>query len=204
MNEELQEKLYADFPELFQEHKLDMSQTCMCWGLECGDGWEPIIRHACAMLSGSSRIPVRKKELFPYQDKFQVWLHNKCRRIERVLKLPHGTLYQVPSDRYVTCKGFGVKFTQIKQKFGTLRIYYDIYPKYTEEEIADVCIKKLDNQRLRYEGFVDGVIEFAIHLSSHTCERDGNPGTLESKGWWSTLCEKCRNAPKQNENADNS
>jgi hypothetical protein len=204
MNQELENKLYKDFPDLFQEHKLDMYQTCMCWGLECGDGWEPIIRHACVMLSGNSRRPIRKKELFPHQDKFQVWLHNKCRRIEKVFKLSYGTLYQVPSDRYVSCKGFGVKFTQIKQKFGTLRIYYDIYPKFTEEEIVDACLEDLNKQRLRYEGFVDGVIEFAIHLSSHTCERDGNPGKLESKGRFSTLCEKCRSMLKQNEKANNS
>ena len=44
MKEELQKKLYKDFPILYQDHSLPMNQTCMCWGFDCEDGWEPLIR----------------------------------------------------------------------------------------------------------------------------------------------------------------
>lgn len=202
MNEELQNKLYQDFPELFQESKLDMSQTCMCWGIECGDGWEPIIRNVCVLLSSKSRTPVKKRELFPYQEKMQVWLHNFCRKIERAFNLPHSMLYSVSYDRYISCKGWEVRFTQIKEKFGALRIYHDIYPKFSEEEIKDACKKDMQTKYERYCGFVYGVIDFAEHLSEHTCELDGAPGTLNTRGWWSTRCQRCRD--KKNENIGNS
>ncbi len=43
MNGELESKLYAIDPVFFRQKDLDMTQTCMCWGIECGDGWfEPI------------------------------------------------------------------------------------------------------------------------------------------------------------------
>lgn len=47
MKAELEQALYRDFPELFREHSLPMSETCMCWGICCSDHWEPAIRKAC-------------------------------------------------------------------------------------------------------------------------------------------------------------
>ncbi len=70
MNKELQDKLYNDFPDLFQEKDLPMSETCMCWGLECDDGWEPLIRTMCEQLkliqewSGTKVIFQQIKEKF--------------------------------------------------------------------------------------------------------------------------------------------
>jgi hypothetical protein len=203
MNQELQEKLYTDFPELFQEHKMDMSQTCMCWGLECGDGWEPIVRHMCEVLDSKSAGAIRKKNSYPYQDRLEVWLHNKCRMIERLLHIPHGTLYQARYDKYKKFKGFGVKFTQIKEKFGTLRVYHDVYNLYTPEEIEDVDKEALKAAYERYSGYVNGVISLAEQFSEHTCEKDGKPGKLSTKGWWKTLCADCLKL-KTNENTNNS
>jgi hypothetical protein len=36
--------LVQDCPNLYQERHKPMSETCMCWGFQCGDGWEPLIR----------------------------------------------------------------------------------------------------------------------------------------------------------------
>lgn len=192
MNKELQEKLYKDFPEIFIEHTLDMSVTCMCWGLECGDGWEPLIRNMCGMLTRRSHNFVPKKEAFPYQNKLQVWLHNKCRKIERWLKLPNETLYTSNFDRYAAFPGFGVKFTQIKEKFGTLRVYHDVYPKFTQEEVAHLSKKRIAEEEVRFVGYVDGIIAYTEYMSSKTCQNDGTPGKLYPMGWWHTVCLDCK------------
>ena len=44
MSPNLDKKLIKDFPILFQDRYGSMRETAMCWGFECGDGWEPIIR----------------------------------------------------------------------------------------------------------------------------------------------------------------
>ena len=45
MNKSFEEQIYAIDPVFFRQQDLDMTQTCMCWGIECGDGWfEPIKR----------------------------------------------------------------------------------------------------------------------------------------------------------------
>lgn len=200
MNKELQDKLYADFPEIFQEHTLDMSETCMCWGLECGDGWEPIIREMCEMLQRGTSHYILKKEKFPFQYSLEVFLHNKCRKIERLFRLPSNTLYVAKFDRYAKFPGFGVKFTQVKEKFGTLRIYHDVYNKFTEEEVAGLSKKKIRAAWDRYCGYVDGIIAFAEHISSKTCEKDGKPGKLYTTGWWHTACIDCKNNQERQKN----
>jgi hypothetical protein len=43
MNKLNQDKLLNDFPELYKQYYLPMSETCMCWGFDCGDGWFDLI-----------------------------------------------------------------------------------------------------------------------------------------------------------------
>ena len=43
MRDTLQTLLYARYPGLYRQHSLPMSQTCMCWGFSCDDGWFGII-----------------------------------------------------------------------------------------------------------------------------------------------------------------
>ncbi len=47
MKKELEEKLAKDFPSLFRDLRGPANQTCMHWGLECGDGWYNIIYNIC-------------------------------------------------------------------------------------------------------------------------------------------------------------
>jgi hypothetical protein len=50
MKKELQNKLYKKYPKIFVQRKLSMTQTAMCWGLECSDGWYWLIEKLCEML----------------------------------------------------------------------------------------------------------------------------------------------------------
>jgi len=47
MTKELDEQLCRDFPIIFKDRHASMSKTCMCWGLDVGDGWYDIIREIC-------------------------------------------------------------------------------------------------------------------------------------------------------------
>lgn len=61
------------------------------------------------------------------------------------------------------------RFTQLKEKFGGLRMYKEGY----------------------YDDYIDGIIRFAESLSFKTCEVTGNPGLKCIKGGWiRTLCEE--------------
>ena len=83
MKQELENKLYNDFPKLFRQKDLDKSLTCMCWGIECPDEWFDVIHKACKLIQS---------------------------RIDNNQHL---------SDKYPQ-----IEFTQVKEKFGTLCMYY--------------------------------------------------------------------------------
>jgi hypothetical protein len=51
MTNDLQETLFNKYPKLFREKDLPPSQTCMCWGFECGDGWFNILDVLCEKIN---------------------------------------------------------------------------------------------------------------------------------------------------------
>ena len=190
MTKELEDQLYKDFPELFAEKDLPMTETCMCWGIECGDGWEPIIRNTCKSLKSGSAL-ARQRKLYPYQDEISVWFHNLCRRIERKLKLKYNTLYSVKHREYRRFPGFYFRFSQIKEKFGTLRLYFNFGDNFNPEDVAHLDPDDVHQARERERGKIDGVLTFADILSTQTCEKCGSPGKLIAEGWWKTECRTC-------------
>lgn len=44
MKKDLDEALVRDFPNLYKDRFGNMQSTCMCWGFDVGDGWEPVVR----------------------------------------------------------------------------------------------------------------------------------------------------------------
>ena len=54
MKNELQEKLFEKYPIIFQDHTKSECETCMCWGLETGDGWYDLIENLCKELTAIS------------------------------------------------------------------------------------------------------------------------------------------------------
>ena len=59
--------------------------------------------------------------------------------------------------------------TQVKEKFGTLRFYYN-----------------------GGDDVIDGMVRMAEFWSAVACEECGAPGTQNSRGWIKTLCETHR------------
>jgi len=42
--------LFDKYPQLFREKDLPASETCMCWGIGCGSGWNALLEDLCAGL----------------------------------------------------------------------------------------------------------------------------------------------------------
>ena len=63
MKPELEEKLYEKYPNLYKQRFLSPTQSCMCWGIDCGDGWFDIIDELSAKLEplGIEAVQVKQK-----------------------------------------------------------------------------------------------------------------------------------------------
>ena len=70
MREELDLKLCEKYPLLFKDRNAPMTQTCMCWGFCCGDGWYDLIDTLCALLySDYNQAKDRYESIKEYFDK---------------------------------------------------------------------------------------------------------------------------------------
>lgn len=118
MSPELERKLIEQYPAQFTGTGKPPGESNMAFGLECDDGWYPIIEEVCAIIDD---------------------------------------------------QGEPVVWTQIKEKYGGLRMY-----------------------GTGGSELVDGVVHMAESMSYRTCERCGNPGKPNDAGWIVTLCETCR------------
>ncbi len=159
MNEALTQKLAERFPKTFKQLGGSPQETCMAFGIECGDGWFTILDILLRSIHESGHSSWASVELDDPADK------------ESRLK-------------YDTVEDFWIVAHQIKEKFGTLRFYYGIGTTEAFQELA----KKWPNTAKRivhdYQTRVDAMIEMAEMMSTYTCEATGQPGELHSAGGW--------------------
>lgn len=120
MNQKLEQKLFDTYPALFGQKDFPLTQTAMCWGVECGDGWFKLVDKVCSSLMRLAKITGNRP----------------------------------------------VSFSQVKEKYGTLRIYYDGAP----------------------DDLVDIILEWAEQCSRSICENCGECGKLYDNGWVAVRC----------------
>ena len=142
MDDELQQKLYDKYPQLFSNKDKGIKSSCMSWGCEVGSGWHEIISNVCWMIAQHERNKEGNKKYLEKNDP------------EKLATLP---------------EYFPVKFDQVKEKYGGLRLYFSGGDEY-----------------------VEGLINMAEAFSYTVCEVCGNKGEPNKGGWISTLCESCR------------
>jgi hypothetical protein len=172
MNQNLDRQLSEKYPKLFKNKNLPPSQTLMCFGCECGDGWYKVLDH-----------------LFCYLTEL----------MERKLHIDYSKEYQ---EKYKGEKDFYKKYSsykflppqivldQVKEKYATLRVYYHIVSEDIPEDIwAALDLDDFYKKLKEYQDAVDHAIEFAEYQSSRTCEVTGEEGKLYIKGWHKVLCD---------------
>lgn len=50
MTPEAEKRLLDKYPKIFAGYYLPMTETAMCWGVDCGDGWYVLIDQLCSAL----------------------------------------------------------------------------------------------------------------------------------------------------------
>lgn len=51
MDAQLERKLFKKYPKLYCQRFLPMIQTCMCWGIDCNNGWYKLIDELSAAIT---------------------------------------------------------------------------------------------------------------------------------------------------------
>lgn len=158
--------LIYQYPELFKSES-DSKSSLALFGVECEIGWFRIIQNVCRVIISDLDQPTSQVNFIKYDLKdVHAYMERKsligtiseedCRKdLEQRLELAESNLEEVNNNL--------PKFLQIKEKFGSLRLYMS-NSKYRELEM------------------------FAELMSSYTCEKCGNAGRTYHIGWNKTLC----------------
>lgn len=182
MSPELDKQLCNKYPEIFRDRNKSPQETCMCWGLECGDGWYELIDTLCEALTYTFITSVEVDE----EDGKRLGIEPSRWKDE-------------DKDRYFfKVEPPQVVADQVKEKFGTLRFYYHL--EYSKDNKFLTDTKKypeLETINKRYSDYIDGIVHFAEIASSRTCEVTGAEGNMHvRRGWYKTLNENVAKTEK--------
>lgn len=175
MKIELDNEICKRYPKIFADRNKDMTETAMCWGFECGNGWYDIINYLCFniqqhidnsiknhedALQYNLMISDAKQNNWGTFDEYYKHLRKESREEYKERTL-NGKFIKVPSlvDQVIA--------EQVKEKFGTLRFYY----------------RGGDDQ-------IRGMVRMAESMSAVTCEECGSPGKIRGSEWFRTLCDQ--------------
>lgn len=177
MNSKLDDDLIKKYPKIFRDRYKPMTETAMCWGFECGEGWYNIIDALCCQIQ--HHIDWKRSQ------RVRALKYNRV--LARALKgdktglIKYLTFGDIPDERVYKNVEFEIKrnqpravpdapyqvvATQIKEKFGTLRFYYN-----------------------GGDDYISGLVSMAEEFSNRTCENCGNPGKSRGNGWLYTACD---------------
>lgn len=179
MKQELDELLCKKYPKIFKDRHADMTTTAMCWGFEHGEGWFNIIDLLCGQIQG--HINWRRKEranalkfnralkraLDGNKDNLIKYFSYNGIITDYTMKSVDAAIEKA-KYRDVPEKIPQVVATQVKEKFGTLRFYYDGGDEY-----------------------ISGLTSMAEAMSARTCEVCGIPAKSTKGGWIKTMCQPC-------------
>ncbi len=161
MRKELDEQLCAKYPLIFRNRNAPMTQTAMCWGFDCGDGWYNIIDVLCGLLSSQyNHEKERYENLVEWKSNpgTYPWVGGKPITDEEIAQAK--ARMEEEAEKVPVA-------AQVKEKFGGLRFYVD----------------RASDKHYAY-------ITFAESMSYHTCEECGAEGKYYGIGWHRTLCDK--------------
>ena len=173
MNQVLEDQLFKKYPKIFKQKDLSPQETCMCWGIECGDGWYNLLDQLCSGIQ--QHIDWKEEQhhkdiefnrvlslaLAGDRTELEDWTSRSWNREEYIQELIETGL------REVTPLVPQVVAVQVKEKFGTLRFYYEGGDNYTH-----------------------GMIRLADNLSAVTCDVCGAPGEIRGRGWVTVRCDE--------------
>jgi hypothetical protein len=105
----------------------------------------------------------------------------------------YGILYALGQAVEPYCAESGEYVSQIKEKFGTLRVYTDCGHGDSEYAIHAETPGQITLAPVSHDENIARYITAAEKESAITCESCGGPGDIGSSGgWYSTLCAICR------------
>jgi len=179
MSPELTKKLISSYPKIFGDVNKPVTESLMGFGLECGDGWFDIIDNACWLIQDYINNNRKNKATALKHNRFlrrvikgEITTTEYFKRYY-VLHRDQDAFIKYPPSFFRIVQETMPQFclVQVKEKFGTLRLY---------------------GKAPSFDSYIGGVLRMAEAMSAVTCEMCGKPGKPTSGNWVKVRCEDCK------------
>ncbi len=206
MTAERQTDFFVKYHNIFMNRNLPMTETCMCWGLDVGDGWYCLIDNMCRELTELEKdwdvsvIADQLKEKYgtlrfyhhiEYGKRWAVKENPVRRFIERTLwkviaKINRTVLPKINKDWWIPFPNLKTSTTYFDGK----EYMKDMYRNCSRQLKKTKAVDNLDDQ-------LDWIVDRYEALSGEVCDQCGTYGTFENpitprQGWLvQTICKKC-------------
>lgn len=185
MKPELEKALIEKYPKIFQDVNKSMMETCMCWGIECGDGWFNLLDTLCSLIQWHIDQSIESNE----RDE----QHNKM-----VLQARAGDLTLFNEENDYMDDESKVKYLESILKPDSIPLLdYGCGLRMVREPIpqvvADQVKEKYGGLRYYFHGgddYIEGAVALAEAMGEIVCEVCGAPGKVCGAGWLRTVCEE--------------
>jgi hypothetical protein len=182
MKDELEQELCKKYPKIFKDNRHpDAGVSAMHWGISVGDGWYHAINNGCWLVQSHINHTRKQRASALWYNRAIVRAKNgDFTSLRRTFANKDGTLSKWQENAFTKAIDEGLEFkpvleaceqviaTQVKEKFGDLRFYYQ-----------------------GGDSFTGGVIDMMEAMTSTTCEDCGNVGTKTGGGWIKVRCAPC-------------
>lgn len=213
MNSELTQRLVKRFPVLYQDYDSPMTQTCMCWGFDHGDGWFEIIwQLSLAIEEELGYSWLQRRWFLAKKGFFRRWNRVVYRlspvRADKREQAGSGTkedpyrwvvIQKAPRDclARLAWKVFPpLRFDDYRSWPAKLqRLGFKAFVRWPRTGFAVVQVKEKFGTLRFYCGGTEAIhkyVRLAERVSSVTCEDCGNLGKANDSGWIRTQCDACR------------
>ena len=154
-------ELMAKYPKIFRQKDLTIQQSCMPWGICCGEGWLPLLDKLCHHLQFNTDV-----NGFPQVEATQV-----KEKLGTLRFYYMGAEDWKPSKPWHHPRSF---WQRLKEAWD-----YILHNKLIRNDIEND------------DGYIFGMISTFECWSAHVCEICGERGSLCRRGGWlKTLCPK--------------
>jgi hypothetical protein len=187
MKDELEQELIKKYPKIFKDARHpDAMVSAMHWGISVGDGWYHIIDNGCWLVQNHiDHTRKNRARALWYNRAIRKALNGNFNSLRNTFLDKSGSMSKWQQDQYdIAAAKLEFKdvleacpqviATQVKEKFGDMRFYYD-----------------------GGNSFTSGVIDMMESMTSTTCDNCGAVGAKGGGGWISVKCAPCRIGFKQ-------
>jgi hypothetical protein len=199
MKQELQNKIFQKYPTIFQDRTKSKQETCMCWGLSCGDGWYHIIDKLCYNLTKIEKeydvkiIADQVKEKFgSLRFYYHFELGSKWTIKSNVFQLFLCYISEYNLPRFI------YRFINKINSFINYRKYY--FNGKNKIPLHRVFKENDHEWMFAYDGvnnLISEHVSFATSMSLFVCEECGMTGVkIRSNSWVHATCDKCEQKEK--------